>query len=479
METALHQSAQYSITVRLSHPHTTGWIARITAVLAEHQARIDAIDLVHVREERSLRDFSLECASLDHAHEVIESLKKIEGVTIHNVSDKTFLMHLGGKLEITSKVPLSTRNDLSMAYTPGVARVCKAIHRQPEASFNLTIRKNCIAVVSNGSAVLGLGDIGAAAAMPVMEGKAILFREFGGVNAFPLCIDTRDPREVIQFCKQVAPTFGGINLEDIKAPECFEIEHTLERELDIPVFHDDQHGTAVVVLAALINALRLVKRDPGGLRVVVAGAGAAGNACIKILKNFGIHDIVACDRKGAIWRGRESFEDNVSKQWLAEETNPRDARGSLQDVLVGADMFLGVSGPNILGRADLERMNPAPLVFALSNPTPEILPEEAHGIAGVMATGRSDYPNQINNVLAFPGIFRGALDCRARNVTEDMKLAAAHAIANSIPEDELSAEYIIPSVFHKGISKSVARAVSKAATRGGVARRTPKMTISD
>ncbi|MCB9891406.1 MAG: NAD-dependent malic enzyme [Planctomycetes bacterium] len=479
MAPKLHPSAQYSITVRLSHPHSPGWIAKISAILAEHQASIAAIDLVHVRDEESLRDFSIECTSLDHAHEVVDALKHIDEVNVHSVSDKTFLMHLGGKLEIQSKVPLTTRNDLSMAYTPGVARVCKAIARTYESSFNLTIRKNCIAVVSNGTAVLGLGDIGAAAAMPVMEGKAILFKEFGGVDAFPLCIDAKDPKDVIQFCRMVAPTLGGINLEDIKAPECFEIEATLERELDIPVFHDDQHGTAVVVLAALINSLRLTKRDPEGMRVVVTGAGAAGHACAKILLNFGIRDIVLCDRKGAIWKGRESFEGNPAKAWLAENSNPRGLKGSVHEVLEGADMFLGVSGPGLLAREDIERMGPKPLVFALSNPTPEILPEEAHDLAGVMATGRSDYPNQINNVLAFPGIFRGALDCRARNISEDMKIAAAHAIADMIPESDLSPDYIIPSVFHKGISKAVAKAVAQVATQAGIARRTPKMTISD
>jgi len=467
-------SAQYTITVRLEYPHAPGWIARISTAIGNQGANIGAMDLVHVRHDRSTRDVSIECTSEDHAMKVVGALREVEGIEVGSVSDNTFLMHLGGKLEIASRVPLKTRNDLSMAYTPGVARVCKAIEKEPESSFNLTIRKNCIAVVSNGTAVLGLGDIGAAAAMPVMEGKAILFKEFGGVDAFPICIDERDPERVIDLCRALAPTFGGINLEDIKAPECFHIEQTLEEQLDIPVFHDDQHGTAVVVLAAVINALKLEHRDPRSMRVVVAGAGAAGVACTKILLGFGIGEIVACDRQGAIWDGREDFAGNPAKAWLAEHTNGGRAKGSLADVLKGADMLLGLSGPGLLTRTEVETMAPSPLIFALSNPTPEILPEEVEGIAGVMATGRSDYPNQINNVLAFPGIFRGALDCRAREIDEPMKLAAAHAIADSIPEEELSPDYIIPSVFNRRVAKRVARAVAAAARKSGVAGRVPK-----
>ena len=381
-----------------------------------------------------------------------------------------------GKLEVVSSKPLLTQHDLSLAYTPGVAIPCLKIQDDPAGAYRWTNRGNLVAVITNGTAVLGLGNIGALAGKPVMEGKAVLFKKFAGIDVFDIEVDEEDIDAFVDTVRRIAPTFGGINLEDIKAPECFEIEETLERELDIPVFHDDQHGTAVVVLAAVINALKWTERDPASMRVVVAGAGAAGVACIKILDNFGIGEIVACDRKGAIWAGREDFSANPAKRWLSENTNAGGRRGTLHEVLAGADMLLGLSGPGLVTREDLETMNAKPLIFALSNPTPEIMPEEAAGIAGVMATGRSDYPNQINNVLAFPGIFRGALDCRARNVNEEMKLAAAHAIAECVAPEELSAEYIVPSVFHRGIAKRVAKAVARAGRETGVARRTPKAT---
>jgi malate dehydrogenase (oxaloacetate-decarboxylating) len=466
-------SAQYAITARLEYPHERGWIARIAAVVAKAGGFIGAIDLVQVRKGRTLRDYSIEAGSTEHAQRIIEALRGLDRVQVHSVSDDTFLMHLGGKLQIRSRVPLKTRSDLSMAYTPGVARVCEAIRDNPKSSFSLTIRKNCIAVVSDGSAVLGLGNIGAAAAMPVMEGKAILFKEFGDVDAFPLCLDTQDPDEVIAFCKAIGPTFGGINLEDIKAPQCFYIEETLQREMDIPVFHDDQHGTAVVVLAGTINALKLTGRDPAAMKVVVAGAGAAGVACTKTLREFGMGTIVVCDRKGAIWDGRD-LGDNEAKRWLAQHTNPDREQGSLEEVIVGADMFLGVSGPGVLTREDVAKMNDKPFLFALSNPVPEVMPEEVSDLAGVMATGRSDYPNQINNVLAFPGIFRGALDSRARDINEAMKQAAARAIAGSIEAEELSDDYVIPSVFNRQVTQRVAEAVALAARETGVARRVPK-----
>ncbi|MFQ5739272.1 MAG: NAD-dependent malic enzyme [Acidobacteriota bacterium] len=475
MTTRETPSAQYAITMRLECPHAPGWIAKIARLIAEEGGSIGAIDLVQIRKGRSLRDYTVDCASTDQAKRIIETIKGIGGVTLHSVSDKTFLMHLGGKLEITSKVPLKTRADLSMAYTPGVARVCEAVHADPAASFNLTIRKNCIAVVSDGSAVLGMGNIGAAAAMPVMEGKAILFKEFGGVDAFPLCIDTQDADEIANFCRHIAPTFGGINLEDISAPRCFYIEEKLIDELDIPVFHDDQHGTAVVLLAGIINALKIVQKEPGQLKVIVSGAGAAGVACTKILQQFGISNIVVCDRKGSIYEGRD-VGDNQAKAWLATHTNPRQERGSLKTVLEGSDMFLGVSGPGLLVGDDIRKMNPNPIIFAMSNPVPEVMPEEVEGIAAVMATGRSDYPNQINNVLAFPGIFRGALDSRATKINEAMKQAAAHAIANIIRPDELSSDYIVPSVFDRRVLKEVASAVATAAHETGVARRIPKET---
>ena len=473
MEAHHHPSAQYSVTVRLEYPHEPGWIAKIAAAIAHEGGAIGAVDLVQIRRGRSLRDFTIECESTVNAKDVVEALRGIEGVEVKSVSDDTFLMHLGGKLEVRSKVRLKTRAELSMAYTPGVARVCQAIADDPTSSFKLTIRKNCIAVVSDGSAVLGLGNIGAEAAMPVMEGKAILFKEFGGVDAFPLCVASQDSDEIFHFCKMIAPTFGGINLEDISAPRCFEIERRLKDELGIPVFHDDQHGTAVVVLAALINALKIVKKQPSVLKVVVSGAGAAGVACTRTLVDFGIENVIVCDRQGAIHQHRD-FGDNPAKAWLAEHTNPAAQSGSLLDVLPGADLFLGVSAPRILSREDILKMNDRPIVFAMANPVPEISPDDVHDVVGIIGTGRSDYPNQINNVLAFPGIFRGALDARASDINESMKLAAAHAIANVITEEELSPDYVIPSIFDRRVTQAVARAVSQAAKESGVSRRIPK-----
>ncbi len=470
-------SVQYTTTVRLEYPHEPGRMAMIAAAIAEQGGSIGSVDLVHIRAGQSLRDFSIECASTDHAQEVVAALQALDGVTVNSVSDDTFLMHLGGKLEVRSKVKLKTRADLSMAYTPGVARVCTAIAEDPQLSFNLTIRKNCIAIVSDGSAVLGLGDIGPEAAMPVMEGKAVLFKQFGGVDAFPLCVDSKRVEDIIQFCRMIAPTFGGINLEDISAPRCFQIEDALKEELDIPVFHDDQHGTAVVVLAAMINALKIVNKRPGDIKVVISGAGAAGVACTKILLSYGVSRAVVCDSKGAIHRGR-SFGDNATKVWLAEHTNPDNEQGQLSDVIAGADVFVGVSQPNVLSVDDVRAMNSQPIVFAMSNPDPEIAPEKIQGIAAVIGTGRSDYPNQINNVLAFPGIFRGALSSRARQISEPMKLAAAEAIASVVVSDELSPDYVIPSIFDQRVTRLVAGAVARIAEETGVARRTPKSTIA-
>jgi len=467
-------SAQYATAIRLDCPHRPGWIARIANAIAQAGGAIQAIDLVHIERGRSLRDYTVECTSTDHAQQIVRAIKEIPELAVLSVSDNTFLKHLGGKLEIRSRIPLQTRADLSMAYTPGVARVCEAIADDYGSSFNLTIRKNCIAVVSDGSAVLGLGNIGPAAAMPVMEGKAILFKEFGGVDAFPLCIETQDTDEIIAFCKAIAPTFGGINLEDITAPKCFHIEDELKRTLDIPVFHDDQHGTAVVVLAGVINALRITGKKPENMKLVVAGAGAAGYSCTRSLHEFGIKNAIVCDRKGAISRRRDDVRDNPAKQWMIENTNPDGEEGSLKDVIAGADMFLGVSAPNILDRADVQKMHPKPIIFAMSNPTPEVSPEDVEDLAGVMGTGRSDYPNQINNVLAFPGIFRGALDARATEINEAMKHAAAQAIADSISDEELSPEYVIPSVFNRRVAKQVGRAVARAARETEVARRVRK-----
>jgi malate dehydrogenase (oxaloacetate-decarboxylating) len=379
-------------------------------------------------------------------------------------------MHLGGKIEVVSKSPLKTRADLAMAYTPGVARVCTAIHEDPEKAYTLTIKKNTVAVVSDGTAVLGLGDIGPAAAMPVMEGKAMLFKEFAGVDAFPICLTTKDPDEIVRTVKAIATAFGGINLEDISAPRCFEIEDRLQDELDIPVFHDDQHGTAVVVLAALVNALKITDKRIDEIKVIVNGVGAAGVACTKIIQAAGVRNIVGCDQLGALYAGRTEHMNWV-KDWYARNTNPASERGTVRDVIQGADVFLGLSVPGVIDVEDVKRMAAKPIIFAMANPVPEIMPEEAAPYAAVMATGRSDYPNQINNVLCFPGIFRGALNCRARAINEEMKVAAAHAIAGIIAEGELHPEYIIPSVFDKRVAEAVARGVEEAAYNTGVARR--------
>jgi malate dehydrogenase (oxaloacetate-decarboxylating) len=387
-----------------------------------------------------------------------------------NVSDRTFLLHLGGKIEIRNKVPVRTRDDLSMAYTPGVARVCLAIRDDRERAFTLTIKQNTVAVVTDGTAVLGLGDIGPSGAQPVMEGKALIFKAFAGVDAFPLCLATKDVDEIVTIVKAISPVFGGINLEDISAPRCFEIEERLQRDLDIPVFHDDQHGTAVVVLAAVLNALKVVKKKLPDARIVITGAGASGIATAKLLMKEGAKHIIGCDRAGAIYKGRTE-NMNSMKQWFAEHTNPRRIRGSAGEALEGADIFIGLSGPGVVSLKDIKSMNRDPIVFAMANPVPEIQPEEAGAFVRVMATGRSDYPNQINNSCCFPGFFRGMLDVRARRVNDDMKLAAAHALAGIVAKTELSEEYITPSMFDARVVPAVAAAVAEAAIRTGVARK--------
>ena len=475
MTNASIPSAQFSVTMRIECPHEAGWQAKISSAIGENGGLIDAIDLVQIDRGKCLRDYGIECGSTEHADQIIQAVKSLQGVNVISVSDDTFLLHLGGKILVQPKVPLKTRNDLSMAYTPGVARICSAIHKDYEASFNLTIRANCIAVVSDGSAVLGLGNLGAAAAMPVMEGKCVLFKEFSGVDAFPICVDTQDTQEIINLCKAIAPTFGGINLEDIAAPRCFEIEAALRKDLDIPVFHDDQHGTAVVVLAGLMNALKITNRKAADMKVVVAGAGAAGIACSKVMHRYGIGNLVVCDSKGAIHKGRD-LGSNTAKQWAAENTNLENEQGSLKEVIRGADIFIGLSGPGVINRTDIENMHPQPIVFAMSNPVPEVMPEEISDLTSVLATGRSDYPNQINNVLAFPGIFRGTLDARASDINGEMKQAAAIAIANTVGDNELSPDYIIPSVFNKQVVTDVAAAVAEAARKTNLARRMPKAT---
>jgi malate dehydrogenase (oxaloacetate-decarboxylating) len=465
----LQPSASYSFTMRLHLPQHGGTFAAVARAIADAQAMLGAIDLVRVEADQIVRDVTVACADSGHAEAVVRAVRDLEGVTVDSVSDRTFLMHKGGKIEVNAKLPLKTRDDLSMAYTPGVARVSMAIHDDPAAAWALTIKGNTVAVVSDGTAVLGLGDIGPEAAMPVMEGKAMLFKEFAGVDAFPLCIDTKDVDEIVAFVKAAAPTFGGINLEDISAPRCFEIERRLRAELDIPVFHDDQHGTAIVVLAALLNALRLTGKRPEDATVVVVGAGAAGVACTEIMLAQGIGDVIVCNRRGAIYAGGDELD--AERAALAARTNKGGVRGSADEMLDGADVLIGLSGPGAVTAAGVRTMAPGAIVFAMANPVPEVQPEEVRDDVAIMATGRSDYPNQINNVLAFPGVFKGALDVRARTINEEMKLAAAQAIASVISEDELHPEYIIPSVFNRKVAESVADAVANAAVASGVARR--------
>ncbi len=463
-------NASYSLTLRVRIQNQPGKLGQITTAIGKAGGDIEGIDIVSVGKDFLIRDITVNAASESHDQEIVASVRDIDGVDVVNISDRTFLMHLGGKIEIASKMPLKTRSDLSMAYTPGVARVCKAIARDPEKVFNLTIKKNTVAVISDGTAVLGLGDIGPAAAMPVMEGKCQLFKEFGGVDAFPICLNTKDPHEIIETIKNISVAFGGINLEDISAPRCFEIEDRLKEELDIPVFHDDQHGTAVVVLAALINALKIVGKRIEDIKVVVNGIGAAGVACSKIVMAAGVTNIIGCDTTGAIYNGRKE-NMNWVKDWYARNTNPNGEKGTIHDVIKGADVFFGLSGPGVIDENDLKNMAKNPIVFAMANPTPEIMPEDADGLVAVMATGRSDYPNQINNVLCFPGIFRGALNCRASQINEEMKIAAATAIADIIGPDELHPDYIIPSVFDRRVGEAVAAKVEEAAYNTGVARR--------
>jgi malate dehydrogenase (oxaloacetate-decarboxylating) len=461
--------ASYSLTVRVRIVNSPGMLGKVTSAIGAEGGDIGGIDIVEAGREMT-RDISFKASDEAHGQRITERLRGIEGVTVVHVSDRTFLMHLGGKIEVNGRIAVKTRDDLSMAYTPGVARVCMAIHHDPEKAYTLTIKQNTVAVVSDGSAVLGLGDIGPNGAQPVMEGKALIFKSFAGVDAFPLCLNTKSVDEIVMIVKAIAPVFGGINLEDISAPRCFEIEERLQRELDIPVFHDDQHGTAVVVLAALINALKVVGKKLADVRIVFTGAGASGIATAKLLMLEGARHIVGCDRAGTIYRGRTD-NMNSMKQWFAEHTNQEGLRGSAGDALKGADIFVGLSGPGVVSLKDIQTMKRDPIVFAMANPTPEIMPEEAGPHVRVMATGRSDYPNQINNSCCFPGFFRGMLDVRARSVNDEMKLAAAHALAGIVGDAELSEEYITPSMFDPRVVPTVAAAVAEAAVRTGVARK--------
>jgi malate dehydrogenase (oxaloacetate-decarboxylating) len=465
-----HVSASYSATLRVRLLDAPGSFARVAQAIADVGGSLGAIDLVRVERHEKVRDVTVQAANQEHLDAIVEAVRAVEGVEVEHVSDRTFLLHLGGKLEIVPTTPLKTRDDLSMAYTPGVARICQAIAEDPDSAWNLTIKKNTVAVVSDGTAVLGLGDIGPAAAMPVMEGKAVLFKEFAGVDAFPLCVATRDVDEIVALCKAIAPTFGGINLEDISAPRCFEIEQRLRTELDIPVFHDDQHGTAIVTLAAVVNALKVVGKRIEDVKIVISGVGAAGIATADILLQAGATTVIGADRRGAVYRGRPGL--TPAKVAFAERTNPDGLMGSADELLAGADIFIGLSAPGAITAAGVRTMANDAIVFAMANPIPEIAPEEIAGDVAVVGTGRSDYPNQINNVLAFPGVFRGALDVRASSVTEGMKVAASHALATVIADDELGPEYVIPGVFNRDVSPRVAEAVAEAAVRDGVARRT-------
>ncbi|HKT00114.1 MAG TPA: NAD-dependent malic enzyme [Rugosimonospora sp.] len=454
-------SAGFSITIRVSLPADASAIGRLTMAVGEAAAIVTAVDVVDSDHESLVADVTCDTADATHADQVVAAINALPGVRVRKVSDRTFLLHLGGKIEVQPKVALRTRDELSRAYTPGVARVCLAIAENPDDARRLTIKRNTVAVVTDGSAVLGLGNIGPAAALPVMEGKAALFKRFGGVDAWPVVLDTQDTEEIIQIVKAIAPAYGGINLEDIAAPRCFEIEARLRAALDIPVFHDDQHGTAIVVLAALTNALRVVGKAIGDVRVVVSGSGAAGTAIMKLLLRQGVGDVIAYDRRGALHRGMPEL--SPSWQWLADNTNRDNYSGDLPGALRGADVFIGVSAPNLLTGADIAGMAKDAIVFALANPDPEVDPREARRHATIVATGRSDQPNQINNVLAFPGVFRGMLDAQARLFTPEMALAAALAIADVVGESKINASVIVPSVFDARVAPAVAAAIRKAA----------------
>jgi len=465
-------SAQYRLTIRVKLDDAHGILGHVTTAIGEAGGIVGAVDLVEVDGNHSVRDIVVDGTGHEHWERILAAIAEVEGAEVVDTTDRTFLLHLGGKIEQANRHPLKTRDDLSMVYTPGVARVCLAIADDEDRAFQYTIKRNTVAVVSDGTAVLGLGDIGPRAAMPVMEGKCCLFKEFAGVDAFPLCLDTTDPDEIVRTVKLVAPGLGGINLEDISAPRCFEIEERLKQELDIPVFHDDQHGTAVVVMAALLNAVKLTDRRLEDLKVLIIGLGAAGIAVTKILLAAGVREIIGADSRGVLHVQRADYLDgsmNDVKRWFAEVSNRECLSGTPADVIDGVDLLIGLSGARVMPAEALARMNSDAMVFAMANPTPEVSPEEAEPHVRIMATGRSDYPNQINNVLCFPGIFRGALDVRSPTITEEMKMAAAHAIAAIVSDEELREDYIIPSVFNRDVAPAVAAAVAEQARAGGTA----------
>ena len=457
-------ASSYSITMRLYTAPDHGVVGHVATAISTAGGVVTAIDVAESSHVRLVVDVTCSASDAGHADDLRAVVAELEGVEVHRVSDRTFLLHLGGKIEVSSKVPLRTRDDLSMAYTPGVGRVSMALAEEPRDIARLTVKGNSVAVVTDGSAVLGLGNIGPGAALPVMEGKAALFKRFADIDAWPICLASQDTDEIVKAVEMIAPGFGGINLEDIAAPRCFEIERRLRERLDIPVFHDDQHGTAIVVLAALTNALRVVGKDLAGVRIVVSGGGAAGTAIVTLLLGAGVTDVVVVDRAGALAADDESL--SPAHQQLAAATNPRRVRGDLHTVLTGADVFIGVSAPGVLKAEWISDMAPDAVVFALANPDPEVDPAEADRYAAVVASGRSDYPNQINNVLAFPGVFRGLLDARAHEVTVDMLLRAAEAIAMVVKDEELNPSFIIPTVFHPDVPHAVAAAIRGVEHRG-------------
>ena len=467
--------AQFSVTVRVELDARQEPLGKLTGQIAEAGGALQGVDLVPGAgsEGKRVREFTIDARDQQHWEQIMRAIGSTRGARVLDYTDRTLAMHRGGKIEQHNRFPLKTRDDLSMAYTPGVARVCMEIAGDRSKAFDFTIKRNTVAVVSDGSAVLGLGDIGPEAAMPVMEGKAMLFKEFAGIDAFPICLATNDADRIIETVKLMAPTFGGINLEDISAPRCFQIEDALKEEIDIPVFHDDQHGTAVVTMAALFNALKIVDTPIESIRVLMLGLGAAGVAVTKMMLAAGITDIIGCDRTGALSTEREDYvsgEMTEIKRWYSENSNPEKRQGAPAEVIDGVDLFVGLSGPGLISAEALGRMADDAIVFAMANPTPEVMPEEAEPYVRIMATGRSDYPNQINNVLCFPGIFRGALDAGAPAITEEMKLAAAQGIARVVAEDDLSEDYIIPSVFDRDVAPAVAEAVVEEARSAGIAR---------
>lgn len=449
--------------MRLEAPATPTTVSQLTGAIESMGGIVTALDVNHSDQERVRVDVTCASRNSEHAEEIVERLRGIDGVVVGKVSDRTFLAHLGGKLTVESKLPIRNRDDLSLIYTPGVARICEAIVKDPSDARRLTIKRNTIAVVTDGSAVLGLGNIGPLAAMPVMEGKAALFKRFAEIDAFPICLDTQDVDEIVRTVKAIAPGFAGINLEDISAPRCFEVEERLRAELDIPVFHDDQHGTAIVCVAALRNALKVVGKKIDEVKLVMSGAGAAGTAVLKLLMAAGLKHAVVADQNGVVYRGRKDIEHGSTLEWVSENTNEQQMTGTLKQAVVGADVFIGVSAANVIDASDVAAMAPKSIVFALANPNPEIEPIEAAKHAAVVATGRSDFPNQINNVLAFPGFFRGLLDAGAHHITEKMLLAAAAALADCVDSSELNASYIVPSVFHPDVASKVAEAVRSVA----------------